>query len=85
MKEAANSLLKILEEPPGFATIFLLTENAGELLPPSAPVRQTSRSARYARQSWKPVSRQLRSDWNPRQRALVARLSEGAHRTRAFI
>ncbi len=33
MKEAANSLLKILEEPPEFATIFLLTENPGELLP----------------------------------------------------
>src|ERR1700728_4674213 len=33
MKEAANSLLKILEEPPEFATIFLLAENAGELLP----------------------------------------------------
>jgi len=33
MKEAANSLLKVLEEPPEFATIFLLTENVGELLP----------------------------------------------------
>ena len=33
MKEAANSLLKMLEEPPEFATIFLLTENPGELLP----------------------------------------------------
>ena len=33
MKEAANSLLKILEEPPEFATIFLLTDNVGELLP----------------------------------------------------
>ena len=32
MKEAANSLLKVLEEPPEFATIFLLTENPGELL-----------------------------------------------------
>src|ERR1700724_4632120 len=33
MKEAANSLLKVLEAPPEFATIFTLTENAGELLP----------------------------------------------------
>src|SRR6266566_6523734 len=27
MKEAANSLLKVLEEPPEFATIFLLADN----------------------------------------------------------
>src|SRR5215813_13008394 len=33
MKEAANSLLKVLEKPPEFATIFLLAESAGELLP----------------------------------------------------
>ena len=33
MKEAANSLLKVLEEPPEFASIFLLAENPGELLP----------------------------------------------------
>jgi DNA polymerase-3 subunit delta' len=33
MKEAANSLLKILEEPPEFATIFLLTDNPSALLP----------------------------------------------------
>src|ERR1700684_465119 len=33
MREAANSLLKVLEEPPEFATIFLLSENSGELLP----------------------------------------------------
>src|SRR5690348_2223043 len=33
MKEAANSLLKVLEEPPEFATIFLLAENPGALLP----------------------------------------------------
>ena len=33
MKEAANSLLKVLEEPPEFATIFLLARNPGELLP----------------------------------------------------
>ncbi|MFY9674665.1 MAG: DNA polymerase III subunit delta' [Terriglobales bacterium] len=78
MKEAANSLLKILEEPPGFATIFLLTENAGELLP---TIR--SRSANFTLGALRPAElethlAQLRSDWNPRQRALVARLSEGA-------
>src|SRR5438270_10606575 len=33
MKEAANSLLKVLEEPPDYASLLLLTTNAGELLP----------------------------------------------------
>src|SRR5580698_9889665 len=33
MKEAANALLKVLEEPPAYATIVLLAENTGELLP----------------------------------------------------
>ena len=33
MKEAANSLLKVLEEPPEFATIFLLSDNPRALLP----------------------------------------------------
>jgi len=33
IREAENSLLKVLEEPPDFATIFLLAENPGELLP----------------------------------------------------
>src|ERR1700733_2146178 len=33
MKEAANSLLKILEEPPETVHIFILAENPGELLP----------------------------------------------------
>lgn len=32
-KEAANSLLKTLEEPPSFATIILLVEESGKLLP----------------------------------------------------
>ncbi len=33
MKEAANSLLKVLEEPPDYAHIILCAENVGELLP----------------------------------------------------
>jgi len=78
MKEAANSLLKVLEEPPDFATIFLLTDNPGELLP---TIR--SRSMNLALSALAPaeiesVLAQRRPDWNPRQRALVVRLSEGA-------
>ena len=33
MKEAANSLLKVLEEPPSYAHIILMAEHPGELLP----------------------------------------------------
>jgi DNA polymerase-3 subunit delta' len=78
MKEAANSLLKVLEEPPEFATIFLLTENAGELLP---TIR--SRSAMFTLSALPVVEieehlSKARPDWNPKQRALVARLAEGA-------
>src|SRR6476469_9950280 len=78
MKEAANSLLKVLEEPPEFATIFLLTDNAGELLP---TIR--SRSAMYALSAL-PVAQieehlaKAQPNWNAKQRALVARLAERA-------
>jgi DNA polymerase III subunit delta' len=78
MKEAANSLLKVLEEPPEFATIFLLAENPGELLP---TIR--SRSGSFAlgalgSEQIESVLAKRRPEWNPRERALVARLSEGA-------
>ena len=78
MKEAANSLLKVLEEPPEFATIFLLTENAGELLP---TIRSRSVSfvlGALAASEIESIVAARRTDWNPRERSLVARLSEGA-------
>ena len=57
MKEAANSLLKVLEEPPDFATIFLLTYNAGELLPTIQFERAiTFRLVRYRREKLKRTS-----------------------------
>jgi len=78
MKEAANSLLKILEEPPEFATIFLLTENAGELLP---TIRSRSMVFTLGALTNDEIERdlaQFHPEWKPTQRALVARLSEGA-------
>jgi DNA polymerase-3 subunit delta' len=85
MKEAANSLLKVLEEPPEFATIFLLTENAGELLP---TIR--SRSMIFPLGTL-PVAEvetyltQHRPEWKAQERALVARLCAGAiGRARSF-
>lgn len=78
MKEAANSLLKVLEEPPEFATIFLLTENAGELLP---TIRSRSMIVTLNALTPKEIEIYLakhRPDWNSKQHALVARLCEGA-------
>jgi DNA polymerase-3 subunit delta' len=77
-KEAANSLLKILEEPPDFATIFLLTENAGELLPTLRSRSMIFTLGALPAAEIEAHMTKLRPDWNPRQRALVARLSEGA-------
>jgi DNA polymerase III subunit delta' len=78
MKEAANSLLKVLEEPPEFATIFLLTENAGELLPTIRSRSMTFNLGALPHSEIESRLATLRPDWNARQRALVARLSEGA-------
>lgn len=77
MKEAANSLLKILEEPPEFATIFLLTENPGQLLP---TIRSRSITFTLAALPAAEIEQYLskqRPDWNAKQRALVAQLCEG--------
>ncbi|MGA2978809.1 MAG: DNA polymerase III subunit delta' [Terriglobales bacterium] len=78
MKEAANSLLKVLEEPPEFATIFLLTENPGELLPTIRSRSMTFNLGALPSSEIESRLAQHRPDWNARQRALVARLSEGA-------
>jgi DNA polymerase III subunit delta' len=85
MKEAANSLLKVLEEPPEFATIFLLSENPGELLP---TIRSRAAVFTLGAVTAEEIERDLaewRPEWKTAQRALVARLSEGAvGRARGF-
>jgi DNA polymerase III subunit delta' len=78
MKEAANSLLKVLEEPPEFATIFLLTENPGELLPTIRSRSMTFALGALASAEVEVLLAKRRPEWNPKQRALVARLSKGA-------
>src|ERR1700740_713844 len=78
MKEAANSLLKVLEEPPEFATIFLLTENPGELLP---TIRSRSMTFTLGALSGEEIEKDLAThhpEWKAAQRALVARLCDGA-------
>lgn len=85
MKEAANSLLKVLEEPPDFATIFLLTENPGELLP---TIRSRSMVFQLAALPVEEIEAYLEEhgpEWKAPQRALVARLCQGAiGRARSF-
>src|SRR5260370_34474578 len=74
MKEAANSLLKVLEEPPEFATIFLLTENAGELL---ATIRSRAMIFPLCALPAEEIETYLtkhRPDWKVEERALLPRL-----------
>ncbi len=78
MKEAANSLLKVLEEPPLHATLMLLTTNPQELLP---TIR--SRAAVFTLGTLSPDELEVlvtnrRPELKPAQRALVARLAQGA-------
>ena len=78
MKEAANSLLKVLEEPPEFATLFLLAENPGALLPTIRSRCITLTLAPLAPAEIEKYLADARKDWAAPQRALVARLSGGA-------
>jgi DNA polymerase-3 subunit delta' len=78
MKEAANSLLKILEEPPDFATIFLLARNPGELLPTIRSRCVTFTLSALPAAEIEGYLEKSRPEWNARQRQLVARLSGGA-------
>ncbi len=85
VKEAANSLLKVLEEPPAFATIFLLTENSGELLPTIRSRCITFTLAPLPPEEIEAFVVQHQPSLNPKQRALVARLCQGAvGRARSF-
>jgi len=68
----------VLEEPPEYATIFLLTENPGELLP---TIRSRSMVITLGALPAEEIESYLaahRPEWKAPQRALVARLSEGA-------
>ncbi len=84
MKEAANALLKVLEEPPDFATLFLLAENSNALLP---TIRSRCITLRLAPLSAAEIGQDLalRTEWTAAQKILVARLCAGAvGRARSF-
>jgi DNA polymerase III subunit delta' len=78
MKEAANSLLKALEESPAHACIILLAENLGDLLP---TIRSRGCIFRLGAVPVEQIEKLLverRPELRPAQRALVARLAQGA-------
>jgi len=78
MKEAANSLLKVLEEPPDTVHILILAENPGELLP---TIRSRCATVRLGALPVEEIEALLvirRPDVPAKQRSLIARLAQGA-------
>jgi DNA polymerase III subunit delta' len=78
MKEAANSLLKLLEEPPDFATLFLLTDNPGGFLPTIRSRCITFSLAPLKPQEIERFLAKARPEWNMSSRQLAARIAGGA-------
>jgi DNA polymerase-3 subunit delta' len=78
MNEAANSLLKVLEEPPGHTSLILLTENPQELLPTIRSRVVMHRLGALPVTELEDLLTQRRPDLKAQDRALAARLAEGA-------
>jgi DNA polymerase-3 subunit delta' len=78
MKEAANSLLKVLEEPPEHTSLILLTENPQELLPTIRSRAVVHRLGALPSVELETLLAQRRPELKPQELALAARLAEGA-------
>jgi DNA polymerase-3 subunit delta' len=78
MKEAANSLLKVLEEPPEGTSLILLTENPQELLPTIRSRALLNRLGALPASELETLLASRRPQLKPQERALAARLAEGA-------
>ncbi len=78
MKEAANSLLKVLEEPPAHAHLILLAEHVGEPLPTIRSRCAVVRLGALPVEELALLLAERQPEWRPQQRALVARLAQGA-------
>jgi DNA polymerase III subunit delta' len=78
MKEAANSLLKVLEEPPPNCTLILLSENPGDLLPTIRSRAMLHRLGAVPVESLEQLLAAHRPELKGARRALVARIAEGA-------
>jgi DNA polymerase-3 subunit delta' len=78
MKEAANSLLKVLEEPPEHTSLILLTENPQEMLPTIRSRAVIHRLGAIPAAELEALLARRRPELKPADRALAARLAEGA-------
>ncbi len=78
MKEAANSLLKLLEEPPEHTSLILLTENPQELLPTIRSRAVVHRLGALPASDLESLLAVRRPELKAQDRALAARLAEGA-------
>jgi DNA polymerase III subunit delta' len=78
MKEAANSLLKVLEEPPENTSIVLLAENVHELLPTIRSRAVVHRLGALPAAELEALLAKRRPELKPQERALASRLAEGA-------
>jgi len=78
MKEAANSLLKVLEEPPEHTSLILLTENPQELLPTIRSRATVHRLGALPATNLEALLAHRRPELKPHERTLVSRLAEGA-------
>jgi DNA polymerase-3 subunit delta' len=78
MKEAANSLLKVLEEPPAHTSLILLTENPQELLPTIRSRAIVHRLGALPATELESLLAVRRPELKAQERTLAARLAEGA-------
>ena len=78
MKEAANSLLKVLEEPPAHTSLILLTENPQEFLPTIRSRAVVHRLGAIPIADLEALLARRRPLLKSSDRALTARLAEGA-------
>jgi DNA polymerase-3 subunit delta' len=78
MKEAANSLLKVLEEPPPNCTLILLSENPAEMLPTIRSRAMLFRLGAVPVETLEQLLAARRPELKGPRRALVARIAGGA-------
>ena len=78
MKEAANSLLKVLEEPPPNMSFILLSENPQELLPTIRSRTILHRLGALPARELESLLEERRPELKAKERMLVSRLAEGA-------